>query len=549
MVEHRLGSGGMAEIFAARDSRTWNAVALKRCIATPANEQLVYDMFLREARIARSLKHPHIVTTHELIVDADDNPVLVMELLDGATAASIAPRLRRDPDAIAMTLELAGAAALALDYLHGCSDPDSRRAGLLHRDISPDNLFITIDGTVKLIDFGLAKQRHDSRLTRAGVLKGKAAYLAPEQLARGRDLDGRVDQYALATSVYFLLSNVLPFERDSMQATFEAIEAARAPALSRLDHRVSKAMDDVIKRALHKDPTLRYPSSGAFLDALRAAAPASTSSRSALGPRERLAALVQATIDDRLPTLPMTPALVVVARAATAPPVQVPAPELASLSRPMLLPRPTAMTPRDLDDATALVAPLSDDPPPWLAIVMVACALTGVAVFTLARAGDNHTARAASAVPSATTSMGNVAARAPLLMQEPLVITRRMQLIAPRHIEWRIAGELLGHGALEARLADGAVAIEAHDTQRGVTSLMPLAPVVNYASLPRSRVAIRVRPGAEVMLGEQHLGSTPLPDLLLVPGTYRLRLVKGGVEQLHAIEVADQPLELRYRFN
>lgn len=564
----------MAEIFSARDSRTWDAVALKRCVASAPNAKLVHDMFLREARIARALSHPHIVTTHDLIVDDDGNPVLVMELLDGATAGSIAPRLRRNDDAVRLTIELAGAAAQALDYVHRSSDPDTGRAGLVHRDVSPDNLFVTVDGVVKLLDFGLAKQLDDMGLTREGVLKGKAAYLAPEQLAREIVLDGRADQYALATSIYWLLGNVLPFERDSMAATFEAIERAPVLPLSNLEPRVTTAMDTVIERALHRNPEQRYPSCGAFIDALRAAALV----RPAMGGgRDRLAALVRATSDDRLPTLLISNPLAAMP-IETDPQASVTQPDLIapirdsdsddngtrteplSTAGPKLLPRPGALVRPDRlwNTDVPLSRGAGDERRPWGAIVMVASVLAAAALFLLGRGGDDPqpsqpVARdtATDAVPGAVVDRVADPAgdRAGIVMEKPVRITRRVKLEAPSHIEWRVGGELIGSGAIEARVPDGVGEIEARDTQRGVGTMMSVDTVVDYASLPRARVKIRVRPWAEVFLGEQSLGMTPVPLLQMVRGSYRLRLVKDGVEQVHTIEVDDQPLDLRYRFD
>ena len=126
---------------------------------------------------------------------------------------------------------------------------------------------------------------------------------------------------------------------------------------------------------------------------------------------------------------------------------------------------------------------------------------------------------------------------------------RRVKLLAPSHITWSANDVQLGAGSLEVEVPADTPTLSAHDGRRGVTSTLPTLDVVSYEALPRTRVRIFVRPWAEAAIGDEKLGVTPLPPLLLVPGSYTLRLVHGEQEQVHTIEVGAEPLDLRYRFS
>lgn len=274
VVDARLGEGGMAEVFAGHHPQTGARVALKRSLLDPETLHIRLPMFQREARIACKLLHPNIVTTYELQVDADGNPVLVMELLDGVPVKEAGALLRKTSGGLRLIVELVHASARALDYLHEQQDPDSQNAqkdggalGLIHRDVAPDNLFITFAGTVKLLDFGLAKEADDARLTRTGMLKGKAAYMSPEQ-ATGAPLDQRTDQYALGITTYWLLTGVLPFERDNVPKTLNAVMADPLTPPSSVNRQLNKKVDAVLQKAVARDRTRRFPSCSAFATAL-----------------------------------------------------------------------------------------------------------------------------------------------------------------------------------------------------------------------------------------------------------------------------------------
>lgn len=605
-VEQRLAEGGMAEVFVGRDSRSGTPVALKRCIVKPATAQLAVEMFEREARIARVLFHPNIVTTYELIDDADGNPVLIMELLQGASVERLAPWLRRAPDRVWLTCEILAAAARALDYVHGAKDPDTGLTGLVHRDVSPDNLFVTRDGMVKLIDFGLAKHMGDGRLTRVGLLKGKAAFLAPEQVAGNVIVDKRVDQYALATVAWWMFAGSCPFERDNVAATLHAIQHAPVPPVSGRVAGLPAGIDEVLARALARDREQRFSSCGDFVDALRDAVPIG---RQGTAPLPRLAALARSAELGRPPALQVVPADKPheelrsdepaastdprkSQRVRTLPDEQ----KVSDIERTLVEPAPIepASSPDEQGSSTATETlarepaaparrpePARAEPEPsaplpalehivtvedrpegsfntslldqpglrplrWaalLALVVVLVLAALVARRELGRAGARDAAVPTEKVELKPPPMIDVPVPAPLPPTP-----RHVKLLAPPTIEWRLGDAVLGSGALDVDVAPDTASITARDTVRGVASTLPVADVLRYDALPKTRVRILVRPWAEVTLGDERLGVTPLEPLLLVPGSYSLRLQHESEEQVHTIEVAAEPLELRYRF-
>ena len=661
-VEQRLAEGGMAEVFVGRDSRSGTPVALKRCIVKPATAQLAVEMFEREARIARVLFHPNIVTTYELIDDADGNPVLIMELLQGASVERLAPWLRRAPDRVWLTCEILAAAARALDYVHGAKDPDTGLTGLVHRDVSPDNLFVTRDGMVKLIDFGLAKQTGDGRLTRVGLLKGKAAFLAPEQVAGNVIVDRRVDQYALATVAYWLFCGACPFERDNVAATLDAIQRGPLTPLSKRVPELPQDLDLVLARGLHRDREQRFGSCTELVDALFAAAPPVPAGAAAL---PRLAALARAAEQGRPPSLAAAPraggaaaaeAAAIKAAAINATALET---ELATdprqgrpqrtlpdgevprdIERTFVEPAPISADPHDdpdvststeaaparvgaissgeeteavpaapLDEATFRTTGIDQAAPrrlPWAAAAFVgtlALATGGLALWSAGIFGGaepptvialplpdeepaptpaapgalepNLTVAVATPVPAPPVTPSPVIPEptaVPLPAIPPSVVPgvapaqpsesapgpmaaapapappRKVQLTAPGHVEWSAGNATLGKGTLDVELPVDVSTLSAFDTRRRVLSTLPVAERVDYEDLPTTRVRIFVRPWAEATLGDEPLGMTPFPALMLVRGTYRLRLVHQGEEQVHSVEVGETPLELRFRF-
>ena len=253
-VVSQLGSGGMGEVYRARDPRLSREVALKvirRILSVGANAQdATLDRLLREAILASALNHPNIVTIYETgVVDADR--YIAMELIEGSTLRQLA----QQGLPVARALGIARQVSEALAVAHA--------AQIVHRDIKPDNVMVRPDGYVKLLDFGLAKVHSDALgigpaapTTEAGLLLGTVAYMAPEQ-ARGELITQEADVFALGVMLYELVTGRHPFATSSQLGTLHALmwESPEPPAL--VNPELPRAIDQLIVEMLQKDPRLR----------------------------------------------------------------------------------------------------------------------------------------------------------------------------------------------------------------------------------------------------------------------------------------------------
>lgn len=248
-----VGSGGMGTVLRARDSRLERWVALKIPPPNLADRADLRERFLREARALARLNHPHIASVYD-VPDCADHcvPVMVMEFLDGE---DLAARLEaHGPESVETVLGRITQAGRALHYVH--------EAGILHRDVKPANLFLLEEGLVKIVDFGLAALEDANRLTRSGAMMGSLPYMPPEQL-RGDRVEAPADQYSLAATAFHLLAGELPYD------PWEGTRAEPRP-LRELRPEAPEALEAVLDRALSLEPTARYPSVEAFVEALEA---------------------------------------------------------------------------------------------------------------------------------------------------------------------------------------------------------------------------------------------------------------------------------------
>ena len=274
LLEAPLAKGGMAELFRARraDGRV---VVVKRLL--PAMEQRpdVVDLFLTEADVGQMLRHENVVS----VLDAgevDGRYFLVMEYVDGIDAERcIADAWRQEtPIPRPVALRIAVDALRGLHFAHELTSPQGTRFGLVHRDVSPDNLFITRDGVTKLGDFGIAKLAELEGVTQAGLIKGKIAYMSPEQV-RGVVLDGRADAFSLALVLYEMLSSARPFAMREGESEVDAllrVRAGRVRSLGRLERDLPPRVVSVVDKALRSWRFWRFKTCGAFADALESAA-------------------------------------------------------------------------------------------------------------------------------------------------------------------------------------------------------------------------------------------------------------------------------------
>ncbi len=191
-----IASGGMAEVYLARQAGAAGfekLVCLKRILPHLARDKQFVDMFLNEARLAAQLDHPNIVSIFDL-GEANGNYFIAMEFIDGPSLRAVHKRAaeRNELLPIPEIVKIISMAAGGLQYAHDLTDAQGKPLGLVHRDISPDNILVHRNGSAKVVDFGIAKAANSSGATRTGTLKGKVAYMPPEQL-RGEQLDRRTD--------------------------------------------------------------------------------------------------------------------------------------------------------------------------------------------------------------------------------------------------------------------------------------------------------------------------------------------------------------------
>lgn len=267
----RIASGGMAEIYLARMATPGGPereVVLKRLMPELQTDQEFVQMFYDEANIAAKLKHPNIVQIFEL-GELDGSLFISMELLRGLNLRDLLARLhvQRKSMPVPVGVRIACAALEALDYAHAFTDTGGKKLNVVHRDVSPQNIIVTYDGTVKLVDFGVAKAEGRLHQTRAGLIKGKFAYMSPEQVSGGR-VDGRSDLFALSEVFYELLLKRHPFYAESDMEVLRAILDKDPPHPSALDGNFPSALGEILMKAMKKAPGDRYATAGRMQDAL-----------------------------------------------------------------------------------------------------------------------------------------------------------------------------------------------------------------------------------------------------------------------------------------
>lgn len=253
-----VGSGGMGEVYLAEDTRLGRRVALKLLPEDLANDEQRVGRLQQEARAASNLNHPNILTIHE-IGQVDSRHFIATEFIDGDTLRA---RLSKERMDLAVVLQIATDIASALAAAHA--------AGIIHRDIKPDNVMIRRDRIVKVLDFGLAKltETHSRPIdteaptkvlvnTEPGVVMGTANYMSPEQ-ARGLEVDARTDIWSLGAVLYEMVTGHVPFEGQTPTDVLSLILQKQPPPIARYAPEVPEEMDRIITKSLVKDRDDRY---------------------------------------------------------------------------------------------------------------------------------------------------------------------------------------------------------------------------------------------------------------------------------------------------
>ncbi len=268
VLMEKLAMGGMAEVFLARAPGAGGIgkfVAIKRILPQFADSPEFIDMFKEEAKIAINLSHSNIVTIHEFGVQKDQF-FLVMDYVEGKNLRQILNKMKKSnsqfsiDQIVYMIKEVAG----GLDHAHRCLDGSTGKPlNITHRDISPQNLMVSFEGEVKIVDFGIAKAESQIENTRAGTLKGKFGYMSPEQ-AEGQPVDLRTDIFSLGIVLWELLANDRLFIANNEINTLRKIRDCQVPSLRKINPNIHQELERIAQKALTRDRNLRYQTSAAI---------------------------------------------------------------------------------------------------------------------------------------------------------------------------------------------------------------------------------------------------------------------------------------------
>jgi len=270
-VIKKFDAGGMAEVFiadAVGAGGIIKRVAIKRILPSLAENKKFVAMFLDEARVATLLSHANIVQTFD-VGESESAYFIVMEFVDGASLKGLIDYRSERGKLIPMgaAIKFIIEACKGLDYAHNAVDYRQKPLNIVHRDISPPNLLISVRGEVKVVDFGLAKAASQLEETDPGVVKGKFSYLCPEAI-QGLTVDHRADIFSLGIILWEMLTGKRLFYGENEYQTVQLVERCHIPAISVLNPSVPQVLDDIIFKALIKDRDLRYQHAADFADAL-----------------------------------------------------------------------------------------------------------------------------------------------------------------------------------------------------------------------------------------------------------------------------------------
>ncbi len=378
-LERRLGGGGMAEVFAGQAVGAEGfsrKIAIKRVLPGFSDDAAFARMFVSEAQISAQLVHPNIVSVLDFDRDDDGRLFLVMELVDGVSLDDLlATGLVPLPVVIFAIAEI----LRGLGFAHDLPITGDLR-GVVHRDVSPHNVLLSWEGAVKVSDFGIAKARAASEASASAFIKGKPAYMSPEQ-ANGQRLDGRSDLFAVGVVLWEMLVGQRLFAAEDTRATLAAVLFGKIPRPRSLRSDVPRDLDRVTMKLLDRDLPARYATAEAAIADLMACADAPRAGR------EAVTAVLAERFPDRAPVRHSA------ARTRSdVPPAPAPGPAAPSAPStltgvpggpsPFLAPSFPAAAPGTRSAATSTTAP----PRRWLRLALVAAALlvgSGVASFAL----------------------------------------------------------------------------------------------------------------------------------------------------------------------
>ncbi|MFB1483772.1 protein kinase [Corallococcus sp. RDP092CA] len=261
LLLERINVGGMAEVFIAKAFGVEGferILAIKKILPTMAEDDEFITMFIDEARISVQLNHANIVHIHEL-GKHEDTYFIAMEYVAGRDVRTLLERYRRRKEIMptAQAVFIVSKMCEGLDYAHRKKDARGQDLHIIHRDVSPQNILVSYEGEVKIIDFGIAKAANRSQKTQAGILKGKFGYMSPEQV-RGMPIDRRSDIFAVGVLLYEMLTGEKLFVGESDFSTLEKVRNADIPLPREFNPNIPAGLEKVVLKALAREPEDRY---------------------------------------------------------------------------------------------------------------------------------------------------------------------------------------------------------------------------------------------------------------------------------------------------
>jgi eukaryotic-like serine/threonine-protein kinase len=261
LLLERLNVGGMAEVFTAKAFGVEGferILAIKKILPTMAEDEEFITMFIDEARISVQLNHANVVHIHEL-GKHDEAYYIAMEYVSGKDLRALLERFRRRREIMptAMAVFVASKMCEGLDYAHRKKDARGQELHIIHRDVSPQNILLSYEGEVKIIDFGIAKAANRSQKTQAGILKGKFGYMSPEQV-RGQPIDRRSDIFAVGVTLYEMLTGEKLFVGESDFSTLEKVRNAEVPLPRQFNPDIPAGLEKVVLKSLAREVEDRY---------------------------------------------------------------------------------------------------------------------------------------------------------------------------------------------------------------------------------------------------------------------------------------------------
>ncbi len=555
----------MAEVFLARQRGPEGfdrRVAVKRILPHLVEDNAFVRMFLDEARLAARLTHPNIVHIYEF-GKVEEHYFIAMEYVGGIHAGELikhSAHVERMP--LTLVARIGADACAGLHYAHELEDQSGRPLKVVHRDVSPPNLMISFDGTVKLVDFGIAKAVSHVEQTRPGVVKGKYAYMSPEQTT-STPLDGRSDVFSLALLLWELMAGRVAVSRKDPVEAMRTIRDGRIPSIESARPDVPQPLSDALTRALQVNPADRCSALelGRALEGFIKASPElGTSLELSQWVRQRFKPTnttgEQAALASPGATRPATAAAtaataaatVATATAASTPPVKfisgVDTPTEVVRSPPSFLP-----SSEQLGLTAITVPPPAAAKRQWhrIAIAAIATAVVGAAVMTMARSGSDETSSPAPPTPADATrsavaplpadaaalALPTIDAGGPTLAAVEVITlpadarvtlgkttkttpAKFVDVIPGKH---RLHVEHAGYAPLSRELT-----VAAGELRTLEYSLAKLpAPVVRAPPRrKKGRLTARTHPYSVVYLGRKKLGVTPFANVVLPAGTHTL---------------------------